>query len=38
MNMNDIEDANRIRLLNIIKQIPGGVPDGWEKKLSLLVV
>ena len=29
--MNDIEDANRIRLLNIIKQIPDGVPDGWEK-------
>ena len=31
MNMNDVDDANRIRLLDIIKQIPGGVPDGWEK-------
>lgn len=29
--MNDIENANRKRLLNIIKQIPSGVPDGWEK-------
>lgn len=29
--MSDIEDANRKRLLNIIKQIPSGVPDGWEK-------
>lgn len=31
VNMSDIEDANRKRLLNIIKQIPSGVPDGWER-------
>ncbi len=29
--MRDIEDVNRKKLLNIIKQIPSGVPDGWEK-------
>ena len=26
-----IEDENRKKLLKIIKQIPNGVPDGWEK-------
>lgn len=31
MNISDIEDENRKRLLNIIAQIPSGVPDGWEK-------
>ena len=29
--MNSIEDANRRRMLDIIGQIPKGVPDGWEK-------
>lgn len=31
MNMSDIENANKERLLNIMKQIPSGVPYRWEK-------
>lgn len=31
MSMCDIEDENRKKLLDIIKQIPSGVPDGWKK-------
>ncbi len=29
--MRDIEAANRKRMLKIIKRIPSGIPDGWEK-------
>lgn len=31
INRNDIENENRKRLLGIIRQIPNGVPVGWEK-------
>ena len=31
MNISDMEDANRNRLLDIVQRIPVGIPDGWEK-------
>ena len=31
MNMTNIEDTSRKRLLSIIQHIPTGIPDGWEK-------
>ena len=31
MNISDMEDANRNRLLDIVQRIPAGTPDGWEK-------
>ena len=31
MNISDMEDENRNRLLDIVQRIPVGIPDGWEK-------
>ena len=31
MNISDMENANRNRLLDIVQRIPAGIPDGWEK-------
>ncbi len=31
MNISDMEDENRNRLLDIVQRIPAGIPDGWEK-------
>ena len=31
MNISDMEDTNRNRLLDIVQRIPAGIPDGWEK-------
>ncbi len=31
MNISDVENDHRIRLLDLIRRIPSGTPDGWEK-------
>lgn len=31
MNISDVENDHRIRLLELIHRIPSGTPDGWEK-------
>lgn len=31
MNISDVENNHRIRLLDLIRRIPSGTPDGWEK-------
>ncbi|MCI9248741.1 MAG: hypothetical protein HFG99_06245 [Dorea sp.] len=31
MDTSNIEDANRKRLFDIIRLIPAGIPDGWQK-------
>lgn len=31
MNISNVENDHRIRLLDMIRRIPSGTPDGWEK-------